>query len=105
LSLKRLRERGFNQSFLLTWGFLEKKPSHKFLKRILHTKVQTELPQKERWENVKNAFLATNEVKEKSILIIDDVMTTGATLNEASKALKNKGASKVYVMVLARSIL
>lgn len=105
LSLKRLRERGFNQSFLLTWGFLEKKPSHKFLKRILHTKVQTELSQKERWENVKNAFLATNEVKEKSVLIIDDVMTTGATLNEASKALKNKGANKVYVMVLARSTL
>lgn len=105
LSLKRLRERGFNQSFLLTWGFLEKKPSDKFLKRILHTKVQTELSQKERWENVKNAFLATSEVKEKSILVIDDVMTTGATLNEASKALKNKGANKVYVMVLARSIL
>jgi ComF family protein len=105
LSLKRLRERGFNQSFLLTWGFLEKKPSHKFLKRIIHTKVQTELSQKERWENVKNAFLATNEVKEKSVLIIDDVMTTGATLNEASKALKNKGANKVYVMVLARSTL
>jgi len=103
LSLKRLRERGFNQSFLITWGFLGKKPFDKFLHRILHTKPQAELSQKERWKNVKNAFLAKDEVKEKSILIIDDVMTTGATLNEASKALKRKGADKVYVLALARS--
>lgn len=103
LSLKRLRERGFNQSFLITWGFLEKKPSDKFLKRILHTKPQAELSQKERWKNVKNAFLADDEVREKSVLIIDDVMTTGATLNEASKALKNKGAREVYVLVFAKS--
>jgi ComF family protein len=104
LSLQRLRERGFNQSFLITWGFLGKKPSDKFLKRTLHTKPQAELSQKERWKNVKNAFLANDDdVKEKSVLIIDDVMTTGATLNEAAKALKNKGAKEVYVLAVARS--
>jgi len=105
LSLKRLRERGFNQSFLITWGFLGKRPSEKILKRIVHTKPQAELSQKERWKNVKNAFLASDVVKGKSILVIDDVMTTGATLNEAAKALKNKGANKVYVVALARSSL
>jgi len=105
LSSKRLRERGFNQSFLITWGFLGKKPSGKILKRIVHTKPQTELSQKERWKNVKNAFLASKTVKDKSILVIDDVMTTGATLNEAAKALKKEGARKVYVITLARSSL
>ena len=54
---------------------------------------------------LKNAFLASDVVKGKSILVIDDVMTTGATLNEAAKALKNKGANKVYVVALARSSL
>jgi len=105
LSLKRLRERGFNQSFLITWGFLGKRPSDKFLKRILHTKPQTELSQKERWKNVKDAFLADGSVEGKRILLIDDVMTTGATLNEASKALKKKGAKEVYALVLARSTI
>lgn len=94
LSTNRLRERGFNQSYLIAWGFLGKKPKNNILKRIIDTKPQTELSKKERWENVKNAFLVEKDLKEKSILLIDDVMTTGATLNFASKALKEKGAKK-----------
>ncbi len=103
LSLKRLRERGFNQSFLITWGFSGKRPFDRFLKKIIHTKPQTELSQKERWKNIKNAFVADESVEGKTVLLIDDVMTTGATLNEASKALKKKGAKEVYVLALARS--
>jgi len=105
LSSKRLQKRGFNQSLMLAWGFTGKKPSQRFLKRIKDTRAQTELSQKERWENVKNAFLASAEVKNKVVLLVDDVMTTGATVNEAAKALKQAGARKVYVMVLARSVL
>ncbi len=104
LSSNRLRERGFNQSYLIAWGFLGKKPKNDILKRVVHTKPQTELSQKERWENVKNAFLAEKDLKDKNILLIDDVMTTGATLNFASKALKEKGAKKVYALVVARSV-
>ncbi len=105
LSSERLKVRGFNQSFLIAWGFLGKRPSQEFLKRIKCTKPQTELSQKERWKNVKNVFEANPKVKNKTILLIDDVMTTGATLNEASKALKKAGAKEIYVLTIAKNTL
>ncbi|WP_028841285.1 ComF family protein [Thermodesulfobacterium hveragerdense] len=105
LSNERLRERGFNQSTLLAWGFLGRKPSSEAISRFKCTKPQTELTGKERWENVKGAFLAKDWVKDKKVLLIDDVMTTGATVNEVAKALKMKGVKEVYVLVVARNQL
>ncbi|QER42503.1 ComF family protein [Thermodesulfobacterium sp. TA1] len=105
LSNERLKERGFNQSALLVWGFTKKKPLSGLLSRVKPTKPQTELSGRERWENVKGAFLAKDSVKEKRVLLVDDVMTTGATVNEAAKALKLKGAKEVYVLVVARNQL
>ncbi len=105
LSSERLKERGFNQSLLIAWGFLGKRPHQHILKRWKNTRPQTELSQKDRWKNVKNAFKADISVKNKNVLLIDDVMTTGATLNEAAKSLKKAGAKKVYVLIVAKNPL
>lgn len=102
---KRWKERGYNQSFLITYGLLGKKPKTYLLERVRETIPQTELPYKERIKNVRNAFRALKEkIEGKKILLVDDVMTTGATLSEASKALKEAGAKKVWVCVVARAL-
>lgn len=103
LSKERIRKRGFNQSLLIGWGMLGKKLNDQVIVRIKDTKPQTELNQKQRWENVKEAFRLKFQVKEKNILVIDDVMTTGATLNEIAKLLKKEKAKRVDVLVIARS--
>ncbi len=104
LSTGRCKERGYNQSFLIAYGLLGKKPKNNILERIKETKPQTELSYQERIENVKNSFKALKEkVEGKKILLVDDVMTTGATLKEASKALKEAGAKEVWVCVVAKT--
>ena len=106
---KRLREREFNQSLILT-----KEISNVFkipilvdnLHRILWTRPQIELKGEERLVNVKGAFALKNHkaIEDKSILLIDDVYTTGATVRECSKVLKKAGAKEVYVFTLARVV-
>lgn len=103
LSEKRKRERGFNQSLLMLWGFHKIYFSPNPLKKVLHTRPQSELPLKERLVNLKGAFSVKENLKGKRILLFDDVMTTGATLYEASKELKKAGASEIHILVLARA--
>ncbi|RLG12525.1 hypothetical protein DRN73_02285 [Candidatus Pacearchaeota archaeon] len=103
LSKKRSGERGYNQSFLIYAGLTDKKFSPSILVKIKDTLPQTRLSKKERWKNVKNAFKSYSSLNKKTILLIDDVITTGATVNEAAKALKLAGAEKVYVCALAKS--
>ena len=71
------------------------------------TKSQVGLTAKERHQNLKNAFFIEESTKEniadKSILLIDDVITTGVTVNTAASILKSEGASKVYILSLAPS--
>jgi predicted amidophosphoribosyltransferase len=67
------------------------------------TKPQNKLSNSERMDNVKGAFKISNiEVKLKNILLVDDIYTTGATLNECSKLLKNKGAEKIVCLTIGR---
>ena len=85
--------RGYNQSFYIAKGLgksLNIKVSQRLLKRIKFTQTQTALSLVERQENVGNAFKVRKIrlVKGKNILIIDDVITTGATVNECAKVLK-----------------
>lgn len=102
----RLRERGFNQA-----AEIARRLSHKTgqrlttatLTRSRATKPQAELPMKERSRNVRNAFECHTDLNGKRVLLIDDVMTTGATLREASRILKLHGASHIDVAVLARA--
>ncbi len=110
LSQKRLKERGYNQSGLLAKAFAVKTGlalEDGLLKKSKETKSQASLSKAERMENIKNAFEVIDpaRVKGKKVLLIDDVCTTGATLEECASALKKAGAQKVSALVLAREPL
>lgn len=109
LGAGRLKHRGYNQSGLLARPFayaIEKPYSPGLLQRIRETRTQVGLTITERQLNVNNAFQARNsQVSGKVVLLIDDVTTTGSTINACAKALSTAGASAVYGMTLARPIL
>jgi ComF family protein len=106
LSEERYHERGYNQASLLAKP-LAARLSLTFnpyaLKRIRHTASQVGLSAHERHQNVIGAFEAeTDLVRGKNLLIVDDVMTTGATMKACAQALKKAGAKSAYGVVLAR---
>lgn len=111
LHVKRLRKRKFNQAALLAKYMLKLAPEKIFypdlLRRTKHTKPQIELKKTERENNLKNVFEVAEKyrtkIRGKTILLIDDVTTTGATLENCSKALKKYGAKKVVVLVIAKT--
>jgi ComF family protein len=105
---KRLRERGFNQSLLLARHVsraLHIDLDFLSLRRVRYTPPQAGLAKKERLKNVRGAFELTNAdaVKGKFILLVDDVVTTGNTLNECARILRRGGAEKVFGLSLARA--
>lgn len=109
LHFRRRFMRRYNQSSLLGLHTAKesKKPYQPFLlKRIRHTKQQTRLNKLERKANVRDAFSISENIPitGKTILLVDDVMTTGATLSACAKALKEKGAKKVYCLTFARTL-
>jgi ComF family protein len=108
LGLVRFKERGYNQATLLARPialFLKVPFSSQALTRIRETKTQVGLSVYERMENMSGAFQAKSKLVEgKSILVVDDVATSGATLNACAKALLDGGASKVYGYSLARAV-
>ena len=103
---KRL-ERGYNQTELIT-NIISKYNKilveNKVLFKDKKTKTQSTLSLEERYENIKNAFKIKNinKIKNKQIILFDDIYTTGATVNEISKKLKKSGAKKVLVLVIAK---
>lgn len=110
LSKKRFLERGFNQAEILA-GILAKvfalKIDNQSLARKIHTPVhRAAMDRRARELTVENAFEVTrpNFVKGERILLVDDVFTSGATTSYCAKALKKKGADKIYVLTLARAI-
>ena len=109
LHIKRLRERGFNQSLLLARALSKRTgiPYYgRLLKKIKHTPVQTELRGRERRKNVKGAFRAEDIeiIGGKTIVLVDDVYTTGATINECARTLLKAGAARVSAITLARAL-
>lgn len=105
LSEKRLRERGYNQSAILADGIFEitKIPvKEDFLFRAHPTKVQKKLSRAERQNNMKKAFhIPKNDVKLETVILVDDIYTTGSTVGAAAAALKSVGISRVYFVTLA----
>lgn len=105
LSYQRYCERGFNQSELLAQYISQhtKIPLIKPLRRQVHTKPQADLKRRERLHNVQNAFSIMKHqlVKDKNIILVDDVVTTGSTASECAKILKQNGAKKIIVLTLA----
>lgn len=106
LSKKREKGRGYNQSMLLA-EVVSKEFGLKLdvasLKKAKDVKPQFELSRNERFVNIKGAFIASG-LPDLNILLIDDIYTTGATVCEASLAVKNAGAKYVYVITLARAV-
>jgi ComF family protein len=107
LHIKRLRERGFNQSLILSYALGKKRKipvDFSLLKRKKFTETQTGMHKNERKLNIKGAFQITDERKTagQSIILVDDVFTTGATVNECSRALREAKADKIAVLTLAR---
>jgi competence protein ComFC len=107
LSEERYFERGYNQANIIALPFsllTKSNISPHVLKRIRNTSSQVGLSKQERMNNIKNAFSITKvNPKGKKILIIDDVTTTGSTLNECAKVLIGFGALEVYGLTLAKT--
>ena len=102
---RRIRERGYNQSSLLAreLGRLVSLPVvEDSLIRKVNTPPQTRMSAEERKKNVSEAFSCDGRLRDKAVLLIDDVATTGATLESCAIALKEAGAVSVWGLVLAR---
>lgn len=109
LHRRRLRERGFNQSLLLARALsssLGTQLDYLSLIRKRDTRAQTGLRREERRKNVKDAFsvIYPHTIDGKRILLVDDVFTTGYTLNECARTLKKTGAVAVICLTLARTL-
>ncbi|MCM1054427.1 MAG: ComF family protein [Bacteroides sp.] len=105
---KDVYRRGYNQTKLIAreLSWLTDKPCAALLKKVRDTEPQKALNAAERAENVRDAFRCTGEkaVKGKTVLIIDDISTTGSTLSEAARALKKAGAGSVKAAVFAKTV-
>ena len=105
LYLAKEKQRGFNQAELIFGEFLTSQhiPMRRLLKRTRATRPMYELSEQERTENLKNAFAVTEAkaLEGKNILLVDDILTTGATMAECARVLKAAGAKSVRGLVLA----
>lgn len=104
LHKKRMRKRGYNQSAIIaeTMGKQLGIPVDiKILKRTVNTKPQKDLDEKERKQNLKNAFQTERPLEYSNVLLVDDIYTTGATIDAAAESLKMAGAKKVYFLTIA----
>ena len=112
----RRRQRGYNQAELLAQGLAKGlarrtegartlRVETRCLRRLRPTLPQTGLDPRTRLDNVRGAFVIAYPecIRKKNVLLVDDVMTTGATVSACAKALKRAGAQRVVVLALARA--
>ncbi|MEC5387338.1 ComF family protein [Uliginosibacterium sp. H3] len=107
LHRQRMAERGFNQSMELARGVgraLDLPVRAQLLVRDADTRHQAGMPLRQRIKNVRGAFRCVESIAGKRVLVIDDVMTSGATLNELARTLKLAGAAQVSNLVVARTL-
>jgi ComF family protein len=103
---RRLAQRGYNQAKelarpLLKAGYLATRCD---CRRVRHTEAQSTLDRKQRGRNLRGIFSASASLENQQLLLVDDVMTTGATLNELATELKRAGAGRVEAIVVARTL-
>ncbi len=106
LHKKRKRWRGFNQAEIIARelkNYFDIDMSTEKLIRIKHKKAQAKLGEEERKNNIKNCFgWQGDRLNKRNIILVDDVVTTGSTLNECAKVLKENGAGEVWGLVVAK---
>jgi competence protein ComFC len=109
ISRSHFKQRGYNQSALISRPLARMAGiphSNNSVARVKETATQTTLNAKERFKNMDDAFLGNpDKLKGRSVLVVDDVITTGATMQNCSKAIKKAGAEKVYCLSVARAVL
>ena len=107
LSRQRLQERGFNQALLLARQWAPDKTRADLLLRIRHHTAQSQLQRAQRLSNLSGAFaiepLHQAQLHGARVVLVDDVMTTGATLHSAAVALRQAGAAHITAVVVART--
>jgi ComF family protein len=107
LSAERLSERGYNQAWLLARQLRPTKADAQLLLRTRDTPSQRSLPRAERLANLEGAFalepLRALQIRGKRVVLIDDVMTSGASLHTAARVLRQAGAVHISAVVLART--
>ncbi len=101
----RLRRRGYDQALLLARALAKEgtRVEPRLVRRVRDTPPQVGKDRAQRRQNVQDAFVAASEARGKKVLLVDDVLTTGATADAAAKALLAAGASAVRVLALARA--
>ena len=107
LSKERLRQRGFNQAVEIARPLAKSRKLDIDLhvaRRVTDTVAQASLPWKERRANIRHAFECRADLSGKSVVVVDDVMTTGATLDEFARTLKLHGAAHITNLVFARTL-
>lgn len=108
ISHQRRRERSYDQSELVARKVAKAigRPCRKLLQKVVNNQPQHELNADQRWENVRNVYLADNkQCQGKTILLIDDIVTTGATMLECASCLLRAGAKEVFCGAIAESLL
>lgn len=107
LARERLAERGYNQAWLLARALAPDKADADLLLRVRHTVAQHTLPRRERLDHLRGAFAAEpmrlQALRGQYVVLVDDVMTSGATLHSAAQVLLQAGAARVSAIVLART--
>jgi ComF family protein len=106
LAYERLAQRGFNQSFEIARAAaraLDAPLDHRAIVRVRHAAAQASLQLADRRRNVRGAFVVRGDVRGRRLLVVDDVMTSGSTLDEVARVLKAAGAQHVTNLVVART--
>ncbi|WP_020584234.1 ComF family protein [Endozoicomonas elysicola] len=109
LHRKRLRERGYDQTLLLTKALKkllntqDLNIDQQLIKRIIHSAPQQSLDANARQKNIRNAFILNRKPEWKHVALVDDVVTTGATVSEITRLLKKGGVERVDIWSIART--
>ena len=107
MSSKKLRQRGYNQSELLAWALANELglPAWELLSQVRETQTQHTLTRVQRADNVRDAYRAGKAALGKRLLLVDDIVTTGATLRACSLALYQAGARQVCGVCAASTLV
>ena len=108
LSAQRLSERGYNQSLLLAKSLASRGVRADLLQRVRHTAPQQSMTREQRLKNLRGAFAVdpsrVANLRGRRVVLVDDVMTTGATLRTAANELRKAGAVHIAALVVARTL-